>query len=146
MFEGSYGRIHRSVDAGSSAAGYWLAAAARGSGDAERALNEATAAWARAALATDGGIALRADLDRLVLQGILPDRAARLTMRDFSDGFIEAYLDATGVAATMSVGGYQLERTGIQLFERVEGDHFTILGLPLLPLLRFLRFAGALAD
>jgi hypothetical protein len=71
-----------SVDAGSSAAGYWLAAAARGSGDAERALNEATAAWARAALASDGGIALRADLDRLVLQGILPGRAARLTVRD----------------------------------------------------------------
>jgi hypothetical protein len=83
-----YGRIARrmadeiSVDAGSSAAGYWLAAAARGSGDAERALNEATAAWARASLASDGGIALRADLDRLVVQGILPDRAARLTMRD----------------------------------------------------------------
>jgi septum formation protein len=71
---------------------------------------------------------------------------ARLTMRDFSDGFIEAYLDATATAATESVGGYQLERIGIQLFERVDGDHFTILGLPLLPLLRFLRSAAALAD
>jgi septum formation protein len=71
---------------------------------------------------------------------------ARLTMRPFSDGFTETYLDATAGAATTSVGGYQLERTGIQLFERVEGDHFTILGLPLLPLLRFLRAAGALAD
>ena len=83
-----YGRVSKrmseeiSLDAGSSAAGYWLAAAARGVGDSERALNEATAAWARAALAADGGVALRADLDRLVVQGILPDRAARLTMRD----------------------------------------------------------------
>jgi septum formation protein len=71
---------------------------------------------------------------------------ARLTMRKFSDGFLDAYLDTTGAAATASVGGYQLERTGIQLFARVEGDHFTILGLPLLPLLHFLRSAGALAD
>jgi septum formation protein len=71
---------------------------------------------------------------------------ARLTMRAFSDGFIEAYLDVTAAAATTSVGGYQLERTGVQLFERVEGDHFTVLGLPLLPLLHFLRSAGALLD
>ena len=83
-----YGRISTrmadeiSVDAGSTAAGYWLAAAARGAGDADRALNEAVAAWARASLAHDGGIALRADLDRLVVQGILPDRAARLPLRD----------------------------------------------------------------
>ena len=68
------------------AAGYWLAAAARGAGDPERALNEATAAWVRASLARDGGIALRADLDRLVVQGILPDRAARLTVRDHDPG------------------------------------------------------------
>ena len=60
---------------------------------------------------------------------------ARLTMRAFSDGFLEAYLDAAGAAVTASVGGYQLEKTGIQLFERIEGDHFIILGLPLLPLL-----------
>jgi septum formation protein len=71
---------------------------------------------------------------------------ARLTMRAFSDSFIEAYLDVTAGAATTSVGGYQLERTGVQLFERVEGDHFTVLGLPLLPLLHFLRSAGALLD
>jgi septum formation protein len=71
---------------------------------------------------------------------------ARLTMRAFSDSFIEAYLEVTAGAATTSVGGYQLERTGIQLFERVEGDHFTVLGLPLLPLLHFLRSAGALLD
>ena len=70
---------------------------------------------------------------------------ARLTMRSFSDSFLDAYLDAAGTAVTDSVGAYQLERTGIQLFERVEGDYFTVLGLPLLPLLVFLRSAGLLA-
>ena len=71
--------------------------------------------------------------------------AARLTMRAFSDAFLERYLDEVGAAATASVGGYQLEGSGIQLFDRVEGDHFTILGLPLLPLLDWLRRAGLLA-
>jgi septum formation protein len=65
--------------------------------------------------------------------------AAHLTMRPFSDEFLESYLDAVGDAATASVGGYQLEGIGIHLFEKVEGDYFTILGLPLLPLLAFLR-------
>ena len=60
-------------------------------------------------------------------------------MRAFSDAFLERYLDAAGDAVTASVGGYQLEGLGIHLFERIEGDHFTILGLPLLPLLDFLR-------
>ena len=64
---------------------------------------------------------------------------ARLTMRDFSDRFLDDYLDMAGDAALSSVGGYQLEGIGIHLFERVEGDYFTILGLPLLPLLAFLR-------
>lgn len=64
---------------------------------------------------------------------------AKLTMRTFSDEFLEAYLDAAGGAVTQSVGGYQLEKTGIQLFERIEGDHFTILGLPLFALLQSLR-------
>lgn len=64
---------------------------------------------------------------------------ARLAMRDFSDRFLNGYLDMAGDAATRSVGGYQLEGIGIHLFERVEGDFFTILGLPLLPLLAFLR-------
>ena len=67
---------------------------------------------------------------------------ARLTMRDFSDRFLDDYLDMAGDAALASVGGYQLEGIGIHLFERVEGDYFTILGLPLLPLLAFLRQNG----
>jgi len=64
---------------------------------------------------------------------------ARMTMRPLDDKAISAYLDAAGEAVTISVGAYQLERLGVHLFERIEGDHFTILGLPLLPLLEFLR-------
>jgi len=64
---------------------------------------------------------------------------ATMTMRKLSDSEIEAYLDAAGEAVTSSVGAYQLEGLGVHLFERIEGDHFTILGLPLLPLLAFLR-------
>lgn len=70
--------------------------------------------------------------------------AAHLTMRNFSDPFLDSYLDAVGDKVLSSVGGYQLEGMGIQLFERVEGDHFTVLGLPLLPLLGWLRQAGLL--
>jgi septum formation protein len=69
---------------------------------------------------------------------------ASLTMREFSDSFIDAYIDAAGSAVTQSVGGYQLEGIGIHLFERIDGDHFTILGLPLLSLLAFLRQEGSL--
>ena len=70
---------------------------------------------------------------------------ARMTMRSLDDAAISAYLDAAGEAVTSSVGAYQLEGLGIHLFERIEGDHFTILGLPLLPLLAFLRSEWLLA-
>jgi len=65
--------------------------------------------------------------------------SARLTMRDISDRFLDEYLDMVGNAALASVGAYQLEGIGVHLFEKVDGDFFTILGLPLLPLLAFLR-------
>lgn len=64
---------------------------------------------------------------------------ARMTMRHLSGDHIRSYLDEAGDAVTMSVGAYQLEGLGVHLFERIEGDHFTILGLPLLPLLAFFR-------
>jgi len=64
---------------------------------------------------------------------------ARMTMRPLTEAQIEAYLDVVGNVVTSSVGAYQLERFGIHLFDRIDGDHFTILGLPLLPLLAFLR-------
>lgn len=64
---------------------------------------------------------------------------ARMTMREMNDVELSAYLDAAGDVVTTSVGAYQLEGLGVHLFERIEGDHFTILGLPLLPLLAFLR-------
>ncbi|HSR78857.1 MAG TPA: Maf family protein [Xanthobacteraceae bacterium] len=70
---------------------------------------------------------------------------ARLTMRAVSDRFIDTYLDAAGSQALSSVGAYQLEKIGVHLFEQIEGDHFTILGLPLLALLAFLRRDGSLA-
>ncbi|MFL6815374.1 MAG: Maf family protein [Bradyrhizobium sp.] len=69
---------------------------------------------------------------------------ARMTMRRLDESEIEAYLDQAGQAVTTSVGAYQLEGLGVHLFERIEGDHFTILGLPLLPLLAFLRGEGLL--
>jgi septum formation protein len=69
---------------------------------------------------------------------------ARMTMRSLDDAAVSAYLDAVGEAVTTSVGAYQLEGLGVHLFERIEGDHFTILGLPLLPLLKFLRSQGLL--
>lgn len=70
---------------------------------------------------------------------------ARLTMRSFSQHFLDHYLDDVGTAATASVGAYRIEGSGIQLFERIDGDYFTILGLPLLPALDFLRQRGCLA-
>jgi septum formation protein len=70
---------------------------------------------------------------------------ARMTMRRLGEAEIDAYLDQAGEAVTSSVGAYQLEGLGVHLFERIEGDHFTILGLPLLPLLAFLRSERLLA-
>jgi len=69
---------------------------------------------------------------------------AHMTMRQLSGDEVNAYLDTAGEAVTTSVGAYQLEGLGVHLFERIEGDHFTILGLPLLPLLAFLRREGQL--
>ena len=71
---------------------------------------------------------------------------ASLTMREFSDAFLESYIDDCGPEILKSVGAYQLEQAGAQLFTRIEGDYFTVLGLPLLPLLGFLRNAGALGE
>jgi len=87
------------------------------------------------------GIAVVRDLN-VVYIGV---ETARLTMRDFSDTFLDRYLDAAQEAVTTSVGGYQLERLGIHLFANIAGDHFTILGLPLLPLLTALRQHGVIA-
>lgn len=69
---------------------------------------------------------------------------ARMTMRPLSEEFIETYLDKAGDGAVRSVGAYELEGAGAQLFDKVEGDFFSILGLPLIPLLAALREAGAL--
>jgi septum formation protein len=84
------------------------------------------------AVARDGGI---------VFSDVV---VARMTMRRLDESGIEAYLDQAGQAVTTSVGAYQLEGLGVHLFERIDGDHFTILGLPLLPLLAFLRGEGLL--
>ena len=67
---------------------------------------------------------------------------ANLTMRDFSDDFLDDHLAAVGDAVLASAGAYQLEGLGVQLFSLIEGDYFAILGLPLLPLLDFLRQQG----
>ena len=71
---------------------------------------------------------------------------AHMTMRAFSSEFLEAYLADAGPQICLSVGAYQLEGLGIQLFERIEGDYFTILGLSLLPLMAHLRAIGAIPD
>ena len=67
---------------------------------------------------------------------------ARLTMRPFTESFLDAYLSRAGESVLSSVGAYQLENLGAHLFTRVDGDYFTILGLPLLPLLSFLAVHG----
>lgn len=70
---------------------------------------------------------------------------ARMTVRPLDDDFIDAYLDKVGDAAFWSVGAYQFEGLGANLFTRVEGSHFTVLGLPLLPLLDYFRRIGLVA-
>jgi septum formation protein len=70
--------------------------------------------------------------------------AAKLTMRHFTEGFLDEYLQQAGPEVLNAVGAYQLEGLGAQLFDRVEGDFFTVLGLPLLPLLGFLRGQGVI--
>lgn len=71
---------------------------------------------------------------------------AKLTMRNVSDAFIDHYLELRGESLLGSVGCYQLENEGVQLFSRIEGDYFTILGLPLMGLFDFLRLHGELAS
>ena len=69
---------------------------------------------------------------------------ARLTMREVSDGYMAGYLDRNWPDIATSVGGYKLESEGVRLFSKIEGDHFTILGLPLLELLSFLSIRGSI--
>lgn len=86
-----------------------------------------------AAVAHDGAVVFEAN------------ETVRLTMRAMSDDALDRYLDAAGPAVTTSVGAYQIESVGIHLFERIEGDYFGILGLPLLKLLDHFRRAGWVA-
>ena len=92
--------------------------------------------------------ALRGRMHRLVSAAVVAENGtpvwrfvgvAKLTMRDFSDAFLDAYLDACGDALFGSVGGYHIEGRGAQLFARVDGEQFTIRGLPLLAVLDYLR-------
>jgi septum formation protein len=68
----------------------------------------------------------------------------KLRVRNFSDEFLETYLDQIGDAAFECVGCYQIEGLGAQLFDRIDGDYFSILGMPLLPLMQWLRDRGSL--
>ncbi|MBO0766469.1 MAG: Maf family protein, partial [Hyphomicrobiaceae bacterium] len=70
--------------------------------------------------------------------------SASLTMRNFSEAFLDRYVAECGERLRQVAGAYEIEGSGIQLFERVDGDHFTIIGLPLVPLLAELRALGAL--
>ncbi|HEX3810603.1 MAG TPA: nucleoside triphosphate pyrophosphatase [Rhizomicrobium sp.] len=71
---------------------------------------------------------------------------SELTMRDFSEEFLDEYLESEGVAILGSVGCYRLEGLGMQLFEKIDGDYFSILGLPLLPVLAVLREQGVVIE
>jgi septum formation protein len=83
-------------------------------------------------------------LDGAVLETFVS--SARLYMRPFSEEFLDRYLGHAGDQITKSVGGYQLESAGVHLFDTVEADHFTVLGLPLLPVLASLRRRGMLLE
>jgi septum formation protein len=72
--------------------------------------------------------------------------SAHLTMHKMSDAFLDAYLEAAGERVMQSVGGYQLESLGVNLFEKIDGDHFTILGMPLIPLLAYFRQSGLMTS
>ena len=72
--------------------------------------------------------------------------AARLTMRPFTEAFLDAYLDAEGDAVLTTVGGYRIEGRGAQLFSRISGDYFSILGMPLLEVLGYLRARNLLTE
>jgi len=74
------------------------------------------------------------------------DGTVKLTMRRFSDTFLEGYLNDVGDAVLWSAGGYQIEGRGAQLFEKVEGDYFSILGLPLFDVLAVLRCEGVMTE
>ena len=101
--------------------------------DQLRALAGTTHRLTSAAVAAEGGATVWRHVD-----------TARVTMRRFSEAFLQSYLDVEWPAIGGCVGGYRLEGLGAQLFTRVEGSHFTILGLPLLPLLDWLRERGVI--
>jgi septum formation protein len=98
--------------------------------------------------------ALRGSTHRLHVAAVIVEQGqvvwsatetAAMTMRPFSDAFLAAYVDRHYDAIRWSVGGYRIEAEGVQLFERIEGSHFAILGMPLLPLLAYLRDRGIVA-
>lgn len=105
-----------------------------------------TAEKAKAQLAQLSGKTHRLVSSAVVVQGRQrlwgATDSAQLSVRKLSSAAIDAYLAAAGTAILGSVGSYQIEAVGVRLFERIQGDHFTILGMPLLPLLNFLRMHG----